>query len=319
MSAISNFLTFLRSAIYAIDVRDGIADAIEQCYNDVNNPTLKTEALEAALQTKIDEGEMAALTIGDHTITAAKLANGVIPAADATLTETGKPADAAETGRQIGLLKADLDAQVADINESLGVYAWHRKGFVNLTTDPVSLTPTSNMGIDCLIADCSAGDIFSVTASGGVSSRAWGFLDSGNHVLTVADENTHVDALEITAPTNAAKLVINNIFSYGEGIVYKVGNNLTSRVTNLETTQSDMEEEIQEAKDLISQSGIVYPIPYDFYTAVTNLLVKAYYRENPEELEVLKHSSSLYVYDSGIYLSQFYDISAVQSCRTILA
>jgi len=108
MSAISTILTRLRAAIWAIDVRDDIANAIEQCYSDVSNPTLQTEALEAALQEKIDQGEMAALTIGDHTITAEKLANGVIPAADATLTETGKPADAAETGRQIGLIKADL-------------------------------------------------------------------------------------------------------------------------------------------------------------------------------------------------------------------
>lgn len=106
MSAISNFLTFLRSAIYAIDVRDGIADAIEQCYNDVNNPTLKTEALEAALQTKIDEGEMAALTIGDHTITAEKLAQGVI---DNTLTTSGAAADAKKTGDEIAAVKADLD------------------------------------------------------------------------------------------------------------------------------------------------------------------------------------------------------------------
>lgn len=109
MSAISNFLTFLRSAIYAIDVRDGIADAIEQCYNDVNNPTLKTEALEAALQTKIDEGEMAALTIGDGTITAAKLASGVI---DNTLATSGAAADAKKTGDEIAAVKADL----ADVN-----------------------------------------------------------------------------------------------------------------------------------------------------------------------------------------------------------
>ena len=107
MSAISNFLTFLRSAIYAIDVRDGIADAIEQCYNDVNNPTLKTEALEAALQTKIDEGEMAALTIGDGTITAAKLASGVI---DNTLATSGAAADAKKTGDEIAAVKADLEA-----------------------------------------------------------------------------------------------------------------------------------------------------------------------------------------------------------------
>ena len=121
MSAISNFLSFLRSAIYAIDVRDGIADAIEQCYNDVNNPTLKTEALEAALQTKIDEGEMAALTIGDGTITGAKLANGTIPKAklDPSITFDADPAlDTTSTNAiqnkvvagAISTLQADLGA-----------------------------------------------------------------------------------------------------------------------------------------------------------------------------------------------------------------
>lgn len=73
MSAISTILARLRAAIWAIDVRDDIANAIEQCYSDVSNPTLRTEALEAALQEKIDQGEMAALTIGDGTITKEKL------------------------------------------------------------------------------------------------------------------------------------------------------------------------------------------------------------------------------------------------------
>ena len=105
MSAISTILTRLRAAIWAIDVRDDIANAIEQCYSDVSNPTLRTEALEAALQTKIDEGEMAALTIGDHTITAAKLAQGVI---DNTLATSGAAADAKKTGDELSALKADL-------------------------------------------------------------------------------------------------------------------------------------------------------------------------------------------------------------------
>jgi len=107
MSAISTILTRLRAAIWAIDVRDDIANAIEQCYSDVSNPTLKTEALEAALQTKIDEGEMAALTIGDGTITAAKLASGVI---DNTLATSGAAADAKKVGDELGDIKADLDA-----------------------------------------------------------------------------------------------------------------------------------------------------------------------------------------------------------------
>ena len=64
--------------MWADEVRESIAHGIEQCYSDVSNPTLQTDALEAALQTKIDEGEMAALTIGDGTITTAKIANGAI-------------------------------------------------------------------------------------------------------------------------------------------------------------------------------------------------------------------------------------------------
>jgi len=107
MSAISTILTRLRAAIWAIDVRDDIANAIEQCYSDVSNPTLQTEALEAALQEKIDQGEMAALTIGDGTITGAKLASGVI---DNTLATSGAAADAKKTGDEIAAVKADLDA-----------------------------------------------------------------------------------------------------------------------------------------------------------------------------------------------------------------
>lgn len=73
MSDISEYLRQIEEAEYGEDVRDSIHDAIEQCYSDVSNPTLQTDALEDAIQAKIDAGEMAALTIGDGTITRAKL------------------------------------------------------------------------------------------------------------------------------------------------------------------------------------------------------------------------------------------------------
>ena len=158
MSAISNFLTFLRSAIYAIDVRDGIADAIEQCYNDVNNPTLKTEALEAALQTKIDEGEMAALTIGDGTITAAKLASGVI---DNTLATSGAAADAKKTGDEIAAVKADLDAMVTGLTD-------RQKQALLSAFDHVAWDgddPTGQMYISALHASLYGTDVDSITVS----------------------------------------------------------------------------------------------------------------------------------------------------------
>ena len=121
MSAISTILARLRAAIWAIDVRDDIANAIEQCYSDVSNPTLRTEALEAALQTKIDEGKMAALTIGDGTLTGAKFADGTIPKAkldpsitfdaDAALDNTSTNAIQNKVvAAEFSAIKADLEA-----------------------------------------------------------------------------------------------------------------------------------------------------------------------------------------------------------------
>lgn len=120
MSAISEDLAKILSAIYGEEVRGAIHDAIEQCYSDVSNPTLQTEAIEAAVQVKIDEGEMAALTIADGSLTGAKLADGTISTAkiadgaitsgklangavatDTTLTQAGIPADAEAVGDRL--------------------------------------------------------------------------------------------------------------------------------------------------------------------------------------------------------------------------
>lgn len=73
MSAIATYLNYIASKDYAKDVRTAIVNAISQCYSDVSNPTLQTAALETAIQNKINAGQMAALTIGDGTITRAKL------------------------------------------------------------------------------------------------------------------------------------------------------------------------------------------------------------------------------------------------------
>lgn len=118
MSRISPYLQKILNERWARNVRQAIHDAISQCYNDVNAPALQTEAMEAAVQAKIDAGEMAALTIADGTLTGAKLvdgtiptakiadgaitagkiASGVIPTTDTTLTQPGVPADAKAVG-----------------------------------------------------------------------------------------------------------------------------------------------------------------------------------------------------------------------------
>ena len=120
MSSIATYLNQILRSVYGKDVRQAIHDAISQCYDDVNAPALQTEAMQAAVQAKINAGEMAALTIADGSLTGAKLANGTIPTAkiadgaitmaklssdidfdvetDTTLTQSGMPADAKSVG-----------------------------------------------------------------------------------------------------------------------------------------------------------------------------------------------------------------------------
>lgn len=306
MSAISTILTrlantvaLIRSAIYAIDVRDDIADAIEkcgeaieQCYSDVSNPTLQTEALEAALQEKIDQGEMAALTIGDRTITAVKLANGVIPAADATLTTSGGYADAAETGRQIGNIKADLDAQVADINESLGViigggteqreiqfvYGSYindgNAAEIGETVDLANLTVWYSL--KHAIVECQEGDEFLIDMAGATNARAWAFLTSNNVLLSRSNENETVTG-KITAPQNAGKVIIQGIYrqtprdtSTDEGTAYKLIQG-AGKVVRFDVAQDKTEEEKARARANIGIDSLegTY-ISYDYEQGLTD-------------------------------------------------
>lgn len=119
MSAISTDINKIRNAVWADEVRESIAHGIEQCYSDVSNPTLQTDALEAALQAKIDEGEMAALTIGDGTITTAKIANGAITQAklDPNISfEADGELDATSTN---AIQNKVVTAAISEVNESL--------------------------------------------------------------------------------------------------------------------------------------------------------------------------------------------------------
>lgn len=73
MANIQDFLNKIKEAVYGKEVRQAIHDAISQCYDDVSNPTLNTEAFEAMIQKKIDDGSIANATIADGSITKEKL------------------------------------------------------------------------------------------------------------------------------------------------------------------------------------------------------------------------------------------------------
>ena len=56
MSAISGFINTIQNAVYGEQVRSAIVSAIEQCYSDVENPSLQTDAFSAAIEEAYADG-----------------------------------------------------------------------------------------------------------------------------------------------------------------------------------------------------------------------------------------------------------------------
>ena len=70
MSKISEALNAIMDPanIYGKDIRKAIHDGIEVCYDDVTSPALNSEAFKAAVQSKIDDGSIAAMTIVEKSL-----------------------------------------------------------------------------------------------------------------------------------------------------------------------------------------------------------------------------------------------------------
>ena len=137
------------------------------------------------------------------------------------------------------------------LQEKTGLITKIEGGYINLTTDPVSLTPFEDVLWSHSIVNCAEGDTFIINADGGQRPRAWGFLDSNNHVLSVADASTVVEGLQLTAPTNAVKLIINDISG---ATSYIVGNNLASSKVDIQQSPGDFGKAL-----IINRDGQVRP------------------------------------------------------------
>lgn len=65
MSSIQTYLNSIMSAIYGEEVRSSIKSAIQQCYNDVNNPTLLTTGINSIITNKVADGTISGQIITD--------------------------------------------------------------------------------------------------------------------------------------------------------------------------------------------------------------------------------------------------------------
>ena len=130
----------------------------------------------------------------------------------------------AQARRDIEDVKADLGAQT-------GIISLEKNNYIDTSTTPISLTPKySSVGRMYAVVDCVPGDKFVINAySDYTQARAWCFIDNSNNAVSMADANVTVTDLELTAPANAVKLIINDM---NDGMSYKVGNNLATKAGN---------------------------------------------------------------------------------------
>lgn len=147
--------------------------------------------------------------------------------------------DVASNTAQFTALQADLDAQT-------GIISLIKDYYIKTSDTPIDLTPMpSSAGRMYAVIDCTAGDEFVINAySDFPAARAWCFIDNTNNAISMADANATVTDLELTAPENAVKLIINDTSG---GLSYKVGNNLVSRVSEIEKGGSGLSNDAKEA------------------------------------------------------------------------
>ena len=136
------------------------------------------------------------------------------------------------------------------------------------TIDPDSRSSSGNMNCTCIA--CNEGDVFTINASsGGNSAVPWAFIDSSNNVLlksSVTTTGNYESASVITAPANAAKLIINNRKTstpdaksfYGENIV----DTSNTKFETVETELTDIGNNIESIDSRLNniESHILIPI-----------------------------------------------------------
>ena len=105
--------------------------------------------------------------------------------------------------------------------------------------DTVAISsPQTSSNFAYKIMSVSVGDKITLNATGGNAGRLWAFIDSSNALLSKADANAVASNLVLTAPANAAKLVLNVNLNATIGANY-IGTSVDSRIAgNVDATLS---------------------------------------------------------------------------------
>lgn len=133
----------------------------------------------------------------------------------------GTDAEEVIVSEELTDLKADLTSLNTAINEITGndIIAFTNGLYIETNVavgSAVSLTPVAGAARNnYAIIDAVEGDRFTINGLGGNAGRLWAFVDASNLLISKAGQNITVENLVLTAPENAAKLILNVLDSPG--------------------------------------------------------------------------------------------------------
>jgi len=137
---------------------------------------------------------------------------------------------------------ADLKSAITDITGNTQIPITAENAYIGMSDNKMDYeSPTPSVNFNYYLVPCVAGDVFTISATGGNAPRAWCFIDSSkNAIAPYADLSETVTELVVTAPTGAAYLIINDKKT---GARSYYGELVKIDVENLKGEVSDMEKE----------------------------------------------------------------------------
>lgn len=198
--------------------------------------------------------------------------------------------------------------------------------YINNNIDNVSssvVNPSSSGSWSYAIVDCSAGDVFFIDANSGTIPKAYAFVDAEYNVL-IRGTSARVSG-NVTAPTNATKLIINKLVS-NTAKSYKGSNKIESAVSDIREIKNINAfynlNLVMPGKENMAWSWWVYPQVVSFkrvrdkvywgfttsdgfigvasYDVETKAVTKNLLRKSSQKDD--HNGSAVYVYDDGTIL-----------------